>query len=73
MFEFADPWLFLLLPAPLLARWLLPPYRERKESVRAPFFRELADRSGARPSPGAVVLQRNVGQKLLLPWRGCCC
>ena len=26
----------------MLARWLLRPFREQKESVRAPFFRELS-------------------------------
>ncbi len=30
VFEFDLPWAFLLLPAPLLAWRLLPPYRERR-------------------------------------------
>jgi Ca-activated chloride channel family protein len=45
----------------------VPAYRETKESVRAPFFTELSDRAGLKPSSGAVVLQRNIGQRLLLP------
>ncbi len=67
MFELGHPWLLFLLPLPLLVRWLVPAYRESKESVRAPFFAELSDRAGLRPSSGAVVLQRNIGQRLLLP------
>ena len=42
MFEFAWPWFFLLLPLPLLAWWLLPPYRVRQASVQVPFFERLA-------------------------------
>jgi Ca-activated chloride channel family protein len=67
MFELAYPWLLVLLPAPLAVRWLVRPYREQKESVRAPFFEELSDQAGLKPSSGAVVLQRNIGQKILLP------
>ena len=67
MFELAYPWLLTLLPAPLLVWWLLPAYREPRESVRAPFFQELSDQAGLKPSTGAVTLQRNIGQKLLLP------
>lgn len=67
MFEFAYPWLLILLPAPLLVRWLVPAYREQKESVRTPFFQELAEQAGLKPSSGAVILQRNIGQRVLLP------
>jgi Ca-activated chloride channel family protein len=59
--------LLVLLPAPLLVRLLLRPFREQKVSVRAPFFRELSEQAGLKPSSGAVVLQRNLGQKVLLP------
>lgn len=67
MFEFAYPWLLILLPAPLLVRWLVTPYRQPKDSVRAPFFQELAAQAGLEPSSGAVIPRRNLGQKLLLP------
>jgi Ca-activated chloride channel family protein len=63
----AHPWLFLLLPLPLLMRWLLPAHREERTSVRAPFFDQLARQTGLRPSPGAVVLRRTLAQKILLP------
>jgi Ca-activated chloride channel family protein len=67
MFELAHPWLLLLLPLPFLVNWLVPPYREQKEAVRAPFFRELSSQAGLEPTTGAVVLQRNLWQKLLRP------
>jgi Ca-activated chloride channel family protein len=30
MFELAWPWMLALLPLPILAWWLLPPYRARQ-------------------------------------------
>lgn len=67
MFRLDHPWLLLLLPLPLLVRWLLPPHAERKAAVRGPFFAELVKLTGQRPSTGAVVLRQSVGQRLLLP------
>jgi len=67
MLHFDHPWLFVLLALPLLVRFLLPAYREGKESVRAPFFDQLAGAAGQRPAKGAVVLRRNVFQVLTLP------
>jgi Ca-activated chloride channel family protein len=66
MLQLAHPWLLLLLPLPFLMR-LLPPFAESKEAVRAPFFDRLVEQTGRRPSAGAVVLRRNLGQKVLLP------
>ena len=46
MIDFALPWLLLLAPAPLLARWLLPAANAEQAAIRAPFaarWRELAD------------------------------
>ncbi len=65
--EFGLPWLFLLLPAPVLVWWLLPAYRERRESVRVPFFEQVALASGRRAAPGAVVRRSTVAQRLLAP------
>ncbi|RUO38766.1 IMP dehydrogenase [Aliidiomarina shirensis] len=36
MFEFAWPWIFLLLPLPLLARWLLPAAKRANASLWLP-------------------------------------
>jgi Ca-activated chloride channel homolog len=62
MFEFAWPWMLALLPLPLLAWWLLPPYRARQASVQIPFFERLATATGQTPQRGAVVLRRRAIQ-----------
>ena len=67
MFEFDALWAFALLPAPLLVWWLLPPYKEQQQSVRVPFFEQLAGAIGARPAKGGVLLRRNILQKLVAP------
>ncbi len=41
MFEFAWPWLFLLLPLPWLVRAFTPPLREQSAALRIPFYPEL--------------------------------
>src|SRR5262245_9191754 len=68
--EFAWYWAFLLLPLPLLAWWLLPPYRERQASVQVPFFERLAAATGQTPQRGAVILRRRAIQMLVaaLTW-----
>ena len=70
MLEFAWYWAFLLLPLPLLAWWLLPPYRERQASVQVPFFERLAAATGQTPQRGAVILRRRAIQMLVaaLTW-----
>ncbi len=67
MFEFDLPWIFVLLPAPLLVWWLMSAYRERQESVRVPFFEKVAAVTGIEPSRGGVQLRRNVLQGLIAP------
>ena len=67
MFEFASPWMFAVLPLPLLIYWLSPPYKESLDSVRAPFFQRMIDLTGQKPQKGAVVLQRVLFQKIWVP------
>jgi len=67
MFEFDFLWAFALLPAPLVAWWLLPPYKEQQDSVRVPFFEQLAAAIGVKPAKGGVLLRKNVLQKLIAP------
>ena len=68
MYQFEYPWLFLLLPLPVLLWWLLPPYREESPSVRLPFFGEVASAAGLQPAAGAVVPRRNRLQRVLAPF-----
>lgn len=65
MLEFAWPWMFALLPLPLLVWWLLPPFRARQASVQVPFFERLASATGQTPQRGAVVLQRRATQMVV--------
>jgi Ca-activated chloride channel family protein len=67
MYVLDSPWALFLLPLPLLAWWLLPPYRERTQAVRVPFFEQAAAVTGLTPQLGAVVHRRTWVQKLLLP------
>ena len=41
MFEFAWPWLFLLLPLPWLIRTLAPPLPQTNSALNTPFYSEL--------------------------------
>ncbi|PXV59904.1 Ca-activated chloride channel family protein [Dyella jiangningensis] len=67
MLQLEYPWLLTLLPLPLLAWWLLPPYGERTRAVRVPFFDELAEATGQKPARGAVVLRGNWLRRILAP------
>ncbi|WP_144107877.1 vWA domain-containing protein [Paraburkholderia sp. BCC1886] len=67
MWKFDFPWLFALLPLPLVVWWLVPAYRSRSAAVRVPFFHEMAEAAGEKPAPGGVRLRRHWLQRLLLP------
>ncbi|MHA6205289.1 VWA domain-containing protein [Dyella soli] len=67
MFQLEHPWWLLVLPLPLLAWWLLPPYGERTRAIRVPFFDELARATGQTPARGAVVLRGNWLRRILAP------
>lgn len=58
MIELVFPWALLLLPAPILVRWLVPPHRERMHGLRIPFFRRIAAAVGEEPRAGSVILRR---------------
>ncbi len=58
MLEFAWPWLFLLLPLPLLVR-LLPPVPQSRAALKVPFledFRELVSGASTSSSGGRAML-----------------
>ncbi|MCA0893699.1 vWA domain-containing protein [Microbulbifer agarilyticus] len=46
MFEFALPWVFLLLPLPLLARKLLPKSEPLSSALKVPYYEQLPRKSG---------------------------
>ena len=63
--EWQHPWAFVLLPLPIVMA-LLPPYRERRDAVRVPFFQRLLVATEARAQRGAMLLIRRRGQKVLI-------
>ena len=71
MYELAHPWALLLLALPL-AMWLLPAYRESRDSVRVPFFDKLVNLSEQRPDSGAMILRRDRIQRFLVGFMWLC-
>lgn len=67
MLTFALPYLFLLLPLPLLVRRWAPAYATPQEGLRVPFFQNLVSLTGQTPTKGASILKPNWAQRLLVP------
>ena len=67
MYTLDYPWLLVLLPAPLLVWWLLPPYREQTPAVRIPFFDDITKAAGIDATEGSVVPRANLMQKIIAP------
>jgi Ca-activated chloride channel family protein len=65
MLIFGYPWMFMILPLPLLLRRLLPAYGEQRPAVRLPFYQMLTGALGVRPAGRAVVRRRSLIQVLL--------
>jgi Ca-activated chloride channel family protein len=57
MLTLAYPWLLALLPLPAAVWLAVPPYRQSRQSVRAPFLARLASLTGQQPAPGAIVMR----------------
>lgn len=70
MLEFIHPWAFLLLLAPVLIYWLVPSYRESRDSLQVPYFERLVALSGETPRAGASIRRRLIIQAVagLLGW-----
>ena len=67
MFEFALPWMFLVLPLPLLVRYLVPPVQQPEVALKVPFIDDFAMVAEA----GALVKRANSAgliTLLLLIW-----
>jgi len=69
MFEFTWPWIFALLPLPLLVFWWITPVVQQEAALRVPFYRLLAGMEvGGRRRDGKQWLQRLL---LILVWLCC--
>ena len=72
MIEFVYPWAFLLLIVPLAVTLFVPAYKERKSSIKVPYFARLVDVTGEKPQSGAVLLNRNNLQRLFVAFTWLC-
>jgi len=68
--HFAYPWVFLLLPLPLLMHWLAPAHQEPRLAVYVPFMRVLARVAGGASAAGTVITKRRRMQfvQVVLAW-----
>ena len=72
MIEFVYPWAFVLLLAPVLVTLFAPAYKERKSSIKVPYFARLVDVTGETPQSGAVLLNRNNIQRIIVAFSWLC-
>lgn len=70
MLIFAHPWLFLLLPVPLLVHFMAPPHRDARPSLRIPFGHRVRRITGQTETQRQVSSPRSRWQwaLLLLAW-----
>jgi Ca-activated chloride channel family protein len=64
MITLTYPWLLLLLPLPLLVRWLAPARQESRRGLAVPDLRRFAELSGLKPGTGAVILRQAIAQRI---------
>jgi Ca-activated chloride channel family protein len=72
MIEFVYPWAFVLLIVPFAVTLFAPAYKERKPSIKVPYFTRLVDVTGEKPQRGAVLLNRNNFQRLIVAFSWLC-
>lgn len=72
MIEFVYPWAFVLLILPVFVVLFAPAYKERKSSIKVPYFARLVDVTGEKPQSGAVLLNRNNIQRLIVAFSWLC-
>jgi len=72
MIEFVYPWAFVLILLPVFIVLFAPAYKERKSSIKVPYFARLVDVTGEKPQSGAVLLNRNNLQRLLIGFSWLC-
>ncbi|PKG81673.1 aerotolerance regulator BatA [Colwellia sp. 75C3] len=72
MIEFVYPWAFVLLVVPVFVTLFAPAYKERKSSIKVPYFARLVDVTGEKPQSGAVLLNRNNIQRLIVAFSWLC-
>ena len=68
MLQLSYPWMLLLLPLPLLIRYLAPAYREPRPAVRVPFMNVLRRLTGSRPGSRSPTNDRRTTNTPPLPF-----
>lgn len=71
MLELAHPLWLILLPLPLLLRWL-PPYTEPRTAIRVPFFQTLVALTAKAKKSQSAASDRSRLQQLLIAISWCC-
>lgn len=72
MIEFVYPWAFVLIILPFAVTLFAPAYKERKSSIKVPYFARLVDVTGEKPQSGAVLLNRNNLQRFIVAFSWLC-
>jgi len=72
MIEFVYPWAFVFLIVPIAITVFVPAYKERKSSIKVPYFARLVDVTGEKPQSGAVLLNRNNLQRFIVGFTWLC-
>ena len=68
MWQLDYPWLFILLPLPLLGWRYLPAYKEARQALRTPFFGAMSEALGIAPQQSGVRQNRRQLALNLLIW-----
>ncbi|MDR9826784.1 VWA domain-containing protein [Vibrio sp. FNV 38] len=64
--EIVHPLWLLLLPAPVVIYWLIPPYQTQQSVIKIPFFQLIIDALGETPQKGASLLTPKWWQRATL-------
>lgn len=56
MFELSHPIVLFLLPLPYVWRKVTPPFRQRQDALRVPFFDQIAQEAGLPKQEGAAIV-----------------
>ena len=59
-FEIAFPWIFLLLPLPLLVFWFLPKFRIKSAELLLPSYDKAVEYTSQKPRKSAMVKRRGI-------------
>ncbi|BDD01162.1 VWA domain-containing protein [Persicobacter psychrovividus] len=59
-FEFAFPWIFILLPLPLLVYWFTPAFRTKSAAIKYPIFEHALQYTGERKRSASDIRKRSI-------------